>query len=85
MPFAGLERRRPRSSSRCSHCPYHAYYPGWPAGYPPAGYPPPHYMTPEPERDDYIRRLESERELLEKRLRRVEEQLAELQRAGRAG
>jgi hypothetical protein len=36
-------------------------------------------------RDDYVRRLESERDMLEQRLRRLEEQLAELQRGGRSG
>lgn len=69
------------------HCPYHhGYYPGWAEPYPPpSAYPPPPPAYPPPMRDDYVRRLESERDMLEQRLRRLEEQLAELQRGGRSG
>jgi len=61
------------------HCPYHHYWPGRADAY---LYPPPAYGSPPPgsERDEYIRRLESERGTLEQRLRRLEDQLVELQR-----
>jgi hypothetical protein len=62
------------------HCPYHNYHHYWP-GWADA-YPPPAFGSPPPgsERDEYIRRLESERGTLEQRLRRLEDQLVELQR-----
>lgn len=71
-----------------SHCPYHhchhGYYPGWVGPFaPPPAYPPPPQASPS--RDDYVRRLESERDVLEGRLRRLEEQLAELLRRERTG
>lgn len=71
------------------HCPYHCfhhgYYPGWSGPFHPP--PPPPYPPPpaDASRDDYVRRLEAEREMLEGRLRRLEDQLAELQRRERAG
>lgn len=65
------------------HCLYHhGYHPGWETPYPPFAYPlPPPSYPPPPLRDDYVRRLESERDLLEQRLRRLEQQLAEVQRS----
>ncbi len=62
------------------HCPYHHYYhygPGWAEAYAPPAYGPP---PREEARDEYVRRLEAERGMLEQRLRRLEDQLAELQR-----
>lgn len=62
------------------HCPYHHYRhyrAGWAEAYPPPAYGPP---PPDSERDEYIRHLESERGTWEQRLRRLEDQLAELQR-----
>jgi hypothetical protein len=70
------------------HCPcHHDYYPGWAESYPPpSAYPPPPSAHPPPLRDEYVRRLESERDMLEQRLRRLEQQFAEFQRgAGQAG
>lgn len=61
------------------HCPYH-HFPGWAEPIPP-----PALWYPPPSRDDYVRRLESERDMLERRLRRLEEQLVEIQRGGRSG
>jgi hypothetical protein len=71
------------------HCPYHhghhGYAPYWAQPFPP----PPASPLPPPEppgsfRDEYVRRLEGERDMLERRLRRLEEQVAELQRGGRS-
>jgi hypothetical protein len=60
------------------HCPYHHHHwPGWAEAYPRAPYGPP---PPSVARDEYVTRLESERAALEQRLRRIEDQLAELQR-----
>jgi hypothetical protein len=71
------------------HCPYHhGYYPpNWAEPYsPPPAYAPPGGGYPQPSRDEYLRRLESDRDMLEQRLRRLEQQLADLQRsAGRSG
>lgn len=64
----------------CSHhCPYHHchYSPGFAEPYPPMAYGPPPRSLP---RDDYVTRLETERGALEQRLRRLEDQLADLQR-----
>lgn len=67
------------------HCPYHCHTGYWGGPFaPPPAYPPPP-PPPYPSRDDYVRRLESERDVLEGRLRRLEEQLAELLRRERTG
>jgi hypothetical protein len=64
------------------HCPYHHHYhrwPGWAEAYPaPASGPPP--VPPGSARDEYVRLMEAERAVLEQRLRRLEDQLTELQR-----
>ncbi len=70
------------------HCPYHHCHHGYWAGpFPPGPVyaPPPPPPQAYPSRDDYARRVEAERDALEGRLRRIEEQLAELLRRERTG
>ncbi len=58
-------------SCRCEH-PHRCW--SWSESYPPYSW------RDEPPRDDYYRRLEDERALLEERLRRLEDELADLRR-----
>jgi hypothetical protein len=68
----------------CHHC-CHGVGPYWVA---PTTYAPPAWQYPPapgsyaPPREDYLRRLEDERDLLEQRLRRLERDLADLRAAG---
>ncbi len=50
----------------------------WPEPYPP--YPGRYPLSP---REDYVRSLEEERDILEQRLRRLERELEELRKGGR--
>ncbi len=62
----------------CHHCHHHWYSPAWyEAAPPPSWYPGPWAS------EGYVRRLEEERDLLERRLRRLEEELADLRQAMR--
>ncbi len=62
------------------HHHHHCWHPewDWPEPYPPY----PRRYTESP-RDDYLRRLEEERDLQEQRLRRLEQELEELRRQRR--
>jgi hypothetical protein len=60
------------------HCHHHWYAPFW---YEPA--PPPSWRSGAFEGESYVRRLEEERELLERRLRQLEQEVAALRQATR--
>lgn len=65
-------------------CDYHHHH-HW---YAPAWYeaaPPPSWRYGPPTGEGYVRRLEEERDLLERRLRRLEQELADLRQTVRPG
>lgn len=62
----------------CGHHHHHCYHGGWPEPYPP--YP---WRYGSPPREEYVRGLEEERDMLERRLRRLEQELEELRKSAR--
>jgi len=64
-------------------CDYHHHHHHW---YAPTWYeaaPPPSWRSGAFANEDYVRRIEEERDLLERRLRRLEQEIADLRQAVR--